>query len=144
MGTRESGKKTILLLDDEQIVRVTFRLILQSKGYSVLEADCYKTAVTVFESNREKVDLLIADISLPDGNGCELAMHLRNKKPDLRVLFISGHVGSEVCKYYGLDLTGLHFLRKPFRPDELVTRVHQVLTTAESFPRLHASKTRTA
>ena len=61
----------------------------------------------------EAVDLLIADISLPDGNGCELAIAMREKKPDLRVLFVSGHVGAEVCRFYGLDVTDLHFLRKP-------------------------------
>src|SRR4051812_12586485 len=103
--------KTILLVDDEETERIITCQILHGEGCTVLEADCYASALSVFEANRDRIDLLIADISLPDGNGCDLALVMRGGKPDLRVLFVSGHVGTEVCRYYGLDVTDQHFLK---------------------------------
>jgi len=78
--------------------------------------------------------LLITDISLPGGNGCELAIALREQKPDLRVLFVSGHVGAEICRYYSLDIFDEHFLPKPFVGTDLISRVKQVLGSPDRFP----------
>ncbi len=100
--------------------------------------------MAVFDLHRAAVQFLVSDISLPDGNGCALAIALRKQQPDLRVLFVSGHVGAEVCKYYRLDVTDIHFLGKPFGAAKLMNHVHQVLTAAEPFPRLYAPKTRAA
>jgi len=135
--------KTLLVVDDEESERSIARRILQSEGCTVLEADSYKNALTVFEQNRQGVDLLIADLSLPDGNGCELALTMQQENPDLRVLFVSGHVGAEVCRFYGLDVTDLHFLSKPFQPAELVNSVRRVFAASMPFPRM-VPKTRTA
>jgi len=143
MGQCRKHNKTILLLDDEETERTMARKVLQGQNYTILEADCYTNALAVFEKHSEAVDLLVADISLPDGNGCELAIALREKKPDLRVLFVSGHVGAEVCRFYGLDVSDLHFLRKPFQEAQLETSVRRVLTAAMPFPRLFP-RTRTA
>jgi DNA-binding response OmpR family regulator len=136
-------KKTILVLDDEDIDVTAACQILWHEGYAVLEADCYKRAINVFESNRDLVDLLVADISLPDGDACDLALRVKDRQPYLRVLFVSGHVGAEVCRFYGLDQTDLHFLRKPFTAEQLIASVQRVFRASERFPRLHA-KTRTA
>ena len=78
------------------------------------------------------ISFLVADIALPDGNGCALASaDPRTESRDLQVLFVSGHVGSEVCRYYGLEVTDQHFLRKPFEPADLVARVKQVVKSAD-------------
>jgi DNA-binding response OmpR family regulator len=143
MHSVHKSKKTILLLDDEETERANASQILHGEGWNVLEADCCKDALMVFEANRDRIDLLLADIALPDGNGCELALAIRQQKPHLRVLFVSGHVGSEVCRFYGLDVTDEHFLRKPFRPSELVKSVERVLSATAAFPTL-IPKTRTA
>lgn len=143
MATTKNLKKTILLLDDEESDRSVASKLLQSQGYAVLEADCYKTALSTFEARAKTIDLLIADISLPDGNGCELAAVLLLQKADLKVLFVSGHVGSEVCRFYGLEVTDLHFLSKPFQDKDLLKRVTQVMESTEPAPRL-LPKTRTA
>jgi DNA-binding response OmpR family regulator len=135
MRTRRKRLQTILLLDDEEIERSSARRILQDRGCKILEADSFKNALALFKRKRQAVDLLIADISLPDGNGCELALTMQHDKPDLRVLFISGHVGAEVCRFYGLDVTDLHFLRKPFQPAELVNSVWRVFRGVP-FPRI--------
>jgi len=137
----------ILLVDDEATERENLRQILLGEGYSVLAAETYQDALIVFDRHRGSVGLLVADISLPGGNGCELAITLRSQKPNLRVLFVSGHVGAEVCQYYGLDVSDEHFLRKPFSAADLLSRVTQVLNSADAFPRLcepPKPKTRTA
>src|SRR5205085_2465385 len=127
--------------------REVIREILQGEGYTIVEGDTYESALTVFEENRYSIALLVADVSLPGGNGCELAITLSNKKRDLRVLFVSGHVGAEICKYYGLEVSDEHFLRKPFATAELVSKVSQIMTSEVSFPKFCDSpqpKTRTA
>ena len=143
MHSVSKRKKTILLLDDEATERKKACEILHGENCTVLEAECCEGALTLFEANRDRIDLLVADIALPDGNGCELAVTLRQRKPELRVLFVSGHVGAEVCRFYGLDVTDDHFLKKPFGPAELVERVERVLNAPATFPAL-IPKTRTA
>jgi DNA-binding response OmpR family regulator len=143
MGKHGNPQKTILVLNDEDTERATIRQVLERQDCTVVEAESCKNALAVYEEHRTKINLLIADISLPDGNGCELAIVLRERKPDLRVLFVSGHVGAEVCRFYGLDVTDLHFLRKPFKPAELLNAVERVFSSTTSFPEL-VPKTRTA
>jgi DNA-binding response OmpR family regulator len=101
-----------------------------------LEADTYQRALTVFEKNRELIALLLTDISLPGGNGCELWVSMRKRNPDLKVLFVSGHVGAEVCRFHGLEPSTLHFFGKPFKPADLLERVTKVLSSPE-YPKLH-------
>src|SRR5438874_5315246 len=126
--------KTVLLVDDEESNREQSRRILHTQDYMVLEAGDYHDARRVFDRNRDAVDLLISDISLPGENGCDLAITLRKQKGDLRVLFISGHVGAEVCRFYGLEVTDEHFLRKPFSLAVFLERVSQILDSEASFP----------
>jgi DNA-binding response OmpR family regulator len=116
---------------------------LRAEGYQVVEAECYKDALAAFDCN-PGISFVVADIALPDGNGCALALAIHSRRPDLRVLFVSGHVGSEVCRYYGLDVGNQHFLRKPFVPQELVARVKQVLKSADRFPSLYLPQSSTS
>jgi DNA-binding response OmpR family regulator len=126
--------QTVLVVDDEEIDRKAIRRIL-NRHYELLEAGGFEEGLAVFGANRDAIGLVIADISLPDGNGCELAIKLREQKPDLRVLFVSGLAGAEVCRFYGVDVTGPHYLGKPFRPEALRGQVQKVLTAVEPFPR---------
>ena len=123
MPASRKPNKTILIVDDEERHLNRACQILLREGYTVFEADCYRRAISVV-GILDRVDLLVADVSLPDGDGCDLALQLRERQSDLRVLFVSAHAGAEVCRFYGLDQTVLHFLRKPF-------------TAVEPFPRLH-------
>jgi DNA-binding response OmpR family regulator len=143
-GQRKSSPYTILIVDDEESDRSTTRQVLEKAGYTVLESDCFQDAFGRFESHRDSIDLVVADISLPDGNGCELALTMRNQKERLRILFISGHVGAEVCRYYGLDVSDLHFLRKPFGPEDLCSRVEAILAAQDTFLRSYKPKVRTS
>src|SRR5947209_13547448 len=98
----------IFLVDDEESDRVQIQ-ILASENYTIIEADTCHHALSIFEQYRDSIELLISDISLPGGNGCELAIALRKQKPDLRVLFVSGHVEVEICLYYSLAIFDEHF-----------------------------------
>jgi DNA-binding response OmpR family regulator len=124
----------ILLVDDEHTDREEMRRPLEDEGYTVLTAGTYQEALCIFELNGDAFELLIADISLPGGNGCELAIGLRKQKPDLRVLFISGDCGAEICKYYSLEVSDEHFLGKPFLSNDLKSRVRQILDSPDRFP----------
>lgn len=143
-GQGKSRQHTILIVDDEESDRTPTRKVLEDAGYTVLEADSLRDAFGRFASHRDSIDLVVADIALPDGNGCELALSMRGEKPDMRVLFVSGHVGSEVCRYYGLEVTDLHFLRKPFSAEDLCSRVEAVLESPDGFPQIYRPKVRTS
>jgi CheY-like chemotaxis protein len=75
--------KTILIVDDETIDRSEACRVLQCEGCTVIEADGYKNALAMFEANRGPVSLLVADLSLPDGDACDLALQLKDRQPDL-------------------------------------------------------------
>ena len=113
---------------------------LSREGFRVLGAETYSDAVHACETN-PGISFLVADVALPDGNGCALAIALRQKFPKLKVLFVSGHVGGEACRYYGLEVTNAHFLRKPFVASDLVVRVKEVMVSKEPFPDLYVPKT---
>jgi two-component system cell cycle sensor histidine kinase/response regulator CckA len=128
-----SNTKTILVVDDELEDRQQMRTSLEAASYRVLEASNYHSGVNIFAQHSHEIDLLIADISLPDTNGCELAKSILEIKPDLKVLLVSGHTGAEVCRFYGLTSLELHFLEKPFKPVDLLIRVYRVMLCAERF-----------
>jgi DNA-binding response OmpR family regulator len=124
------------VIDDEASDREMMADLLQREGYTVLEANAYEDALLVFRRNREIVDLIVSDISLPGGNGCELAIAMRKQKTDVQMLFVSGHVGAEVCRFYGLELSDLHFLRITFSTLDLLSRARRILNCTAAFPEL--------
>ena len=136
MGPDEQAKthtQTILVVDDELEDRQLMRSTLEAGGYRVLEASNNHSGVNTFAQHSQQVDLLIADVSLPDANGCELAKGLLEVNPDLKVLLVSGHAGAEVCRFYGLNSLELHLLEKPFKPVDLLIRVYRVMLCCERF-----------
>jgi DNA-binding response OmpR family regulator len=135
--------RIILVVDDEEIDRSGAVGALESAGFQVVAAETYSQAISLCDA-MPGIFFLVADVALPDGNGCALAIAARQKLPELKVLFVSGHVGSEVCRYYGLDVNNLHFLRKPFPPAELVNRVREVVLSEEPFPALYVPKNTSA
>lgn len=124
----------IILTDDEAEDRAWMSEALATEGYTVVEAGDYESTLAAYDRYRWKIALLIVDVSLPGKNGCEIAKMLLSRDPTLRVLFISGHVGAEVCAFYGIDVRDLFFLRKPFTPEQLTRRVRQVLASEEQLP----------
>jgi two-component system cell cycle sensor histidine kinase/response regulator CckA len=125
------GITTILLVDDELGDRQSMAESLERAGHFVLQAADSTQALNAAQNQEGIVDLLVTDISLPGTNGCELAKLMLKRYPNLKILFVSGYVGSEVCRYYGIPITDLFFLRKPFENEELVARVRQVMESSE-------------
>ena len=122
---------TILIVDDEPADLEAGGKALQDSGWQVFSAESYEAAIQTFNQHAGDIDLAVLDISLPGHNGVDLFQELLRRKPTLKVLFISGHVGAEVIRFYGLRATDHHFLAKPFQPHELSARVEEIASSSE-------------
>ncbi len=123
---RATGNTTVLVVDDEPLVRMVAVEILEELGYDVLEAGDGPTAVKVFES-RPDIELLVTDVGLPNGmNGRQLADAVRTTRPDLKVLFITGYAENAVLNHGHLE-PGMQVMTKPFASDALGHRVRELI-----------------
>jgi PAS domain S-box-containing protein len=120
------GTETVLLVEDEAGVRRLARLILQAKGYTVLEAAHSAEALRLAREHGGPIHLLVADVVLPQMSGPELAARLRAANPALAVLFLSGYADDAVFPA-GLREAEVAFLQKPFTPNALARRVREEL-----------------
>jgi PAS domain S-box-containing protein len=120
------GAETILLVEDEEMVRNLAREILQSCGYRVVEAFNGVEALEICEKNQLEVDLLLTDVVMPQMNGRELSEKLAENRPQLKVLFTSGYTDDTVVRN-GVKNDETNFLQKPFSLDALVRKVREVL-----------------
>jgi CheY-like chemotaxis protein len=117
-------QRSILLVDDEPRDLETICEVLTGAGYRVCTAASYAEALTCMETLQYIPDLLLSDIALPEVNGIELYRRLSTMASVyLNVLFISAYSGAEVLKFYGLPLSDVHFLAKPFSAQDLLERV---------------------
>jgi PAS domain S-box-containing protein len=126
-GTEPARSRTVLLVEDEEIVRELARLILERSGFRVLEAGDGNAALALWAEHKDAIDLLLTDMVMPGGiSGLDLSRRLLAERPGLPVIYASG---------YSVDLTApgfreterLVFLQKPYLTDQLVTTVHRVL-----------------
>jgi DNA-binding response OmpR family regulator len=125
-----TSNKTILVIDDEAEQRELVRIVLRREAYSMLEASDYDDALAVQKTHLGEIDLVLIDLRLPGGNGYDLSEALLAVEPHLKVLFISGQTGAEICKFFTMQVTDLQFLQKPFSPAELRKRVKLLLGLA--------------
>jgi DNA-binding response OmpR family regulator len=121
----------ILLVDDEASIRDPISSALRESGYKVLEASRFDEALRVYQEHQREIDLLITDISLPGNNGYELAAQISATRPEVKVIFASGRAGRELCKFYYMSETDPRLLKKPFKIEELITRVAATLGAVE-------------
>ncbi len=120
------GAETILLVEDEEMVRALVRETLEAKGYHVLEADGPAQARALADACGGKIHLLIADVVMPNASGPALARALLRGRPDMKVLYISGHSESAIQRR-GVKSRRVAFLPKPFSPAALASKVREVL-----------------
>ena len=100
----KGGKETILLVEDEPVVRELVREILETYNYSIVEAGSGVEALRIWDQHDGKIDLLLTDIVMPEGlNGRELAKQLKGRKPDLKVIFSSGYRSETLGKHFRDD-----------------------------------------
>jgi two-component system cell cycle sensor histidine kinase/response regulator CckA len=121
--TRKRGTGTVLLAEDEPLLRELGETILTQAGYKVLTApnsDALKTLLTQYSGT---IDLLLTDVIMPGISGPELVRLVRETRPNIRVLYMSGYADDEI---EDLDRDA-GFLQKPFTPSELTAKVAEVL-----------------
>ena len=125
-GRALPGSETILLVEDEELLRTPIREILERQGYSVLEASNGEEALVVARQYPGPIDLLLSDIVMPGMNGRDLAGQLSRIRSELKVLFMSGYTHNAIV-HHGVLEEGLAFLEKPFTPEALAVKIRQVL-----------------
>ena len=120
------GSEIILLVEDEEAVRRLIRQVLESCGYSVLEASCGAQALDIYERFEGMIHLMVTDIVMPSMSGPELAQHVGVLSPDTRILFTSGYAEGAVARPK-MMMSADMFLAKPFTSDSLARKVREVL-----------------
>jgi two-component system, cell cycle sensor histidine kinase and response regulator CckA len=120
-----TGTGTVMLVEDEDPVRIFGARALRNKGYTVLEARSGEAALEMMES-ADKVDLLITDVVMPRMDGPGLVREVRETHPDMKVIFISGYTEDSFRQRLGSD-SNIHFLPKPFSLKQLATKVKEVI-----------------
>jgi CheY-like chemotaxis protein len=122
------GTETILLVEDQDAVRIFARHVLLARGYTVLEARDGEEALRVAQQSPGPLHLLVTDVVMPRLSGPHLADLLARERPGLRVLVVSGYA-DEAITGCGLPEAGAAFLQQPFNPVRLARKVREVLDT---------------
>ena len=120
------GTETVLLAEDEEVVRRLAREILSGNGYRVLEAGNGREALLLSEAHRGEIHLLLTDVVMPKMSGRELGERIRLHRPDLRILYMSGYTDDAILRH-GVLVDGIPFLQKPFTAEVLARKVREVL-----------------
>jgi len=120
------GTETILLAEDDDMVRELAVRILKRAGYTVLTAENGNEAIRVFRENEQKIDLIILDLIMPEAGGEVVYSTLQKEHPNLRFLFASGYSTQTVHTGFVLN-EGVELLQKPYPPDALLRKVRQIL-----------------
>jgi PAS domain S-box-containing protein len=125
-ATTLTGTETILLAEDDEILRPLTKGLLAKLGYTVLDAESAEQALAVAGARQGLIHLLVADVVMPGGSGRELARRLAQSRPETRVLYVSGYTDDAIV-HHGMLEPGLKFLQKPFTPAALARKVREVL-----------------
>jgi len=122
----QRGSETILVTEDNEMVRSLARAILEKHGYRVLVAANGGEALQALADHAGQIDLLLTDVVMPDMNGKELFERVSRTHPGLRVLFMSGYTENVIAHRGVLD-EGVSFIQKPFTVQALTGKVREVL-----------------
>ncbi len=119
-------KPTVLLVEDEDLIRSLAEQILSERGYEVLPAANASEALDVVHRSGGRIDLLLTDIVMPGASGSDLAQRLLRRHPDMKVLYMSGYSDSLIFRY-GVLQDRAAFLQKPFSADVLERKVRDLI-----------------
>lgn len=120
------GMETILLVEDDELVRILAFEMLSRLGYRVIVADSPQSCIAVVQHSLGEIDLLLTDVVLPGMDGPELCQRLRAEKPDLRVLYMSGYTNHVIARH-GIAEGGAGFIEKPLSLRSLAQKVRNAL-----------------
>jgi PAS domain S-box-containing protein len=118
--------ETVLLVEDDEMVRSVAVRALHTGGYAVLEAGSADEALAIEARHPGSIHLLLTDVMLPGASGRDLAEELIRRRPGIRVLFTSGFAG-DVVEHHGAILGGVAFLPKPYTPSALAKKLRETL-----------------
>jgi CheY-like chemotaxis protein len=125
-ATMSAGTETILLVEDEEMVRELVSEVLSQSGYTVIEAEDGEEALERFAEQEGHVDLLVTDVLMPRMGGKELAERAKAANPDLKVLFMTGF-SDEAAKQQGLWVDEFAYIQKPFTVNSISEKVREVM-----------------
>ena len=124
---RASPEATILLVEDEKSIRTLIARLLARENFHVLTAEDSRSALANWGKQKLHIDLLLTDVVMPNGlSGRKLAEQLQAERPALKVLYTSGY-NADLLKAEGSLAQDIHFLQKPYRPEELLTSIRSIL-----------------
>jgi two-component system cell cycle sensor histidine kinase/response regulator CckA len=121
-----TGTGTILLVEDEDAVRLFSSRALRDKGYRVIESSTGESALEFIKKGIDEIDLIITDVVMPKMDGPTLVKHIRDQNSNIKVIFISGYTEDSFGDSIQND-SGVHFLAKPFNLKELASKVKEVI-----------------
>jgi DNA-binding response OmpR family regulator len=133
-GGIRGGTETIMLVEDEPSVLELAQRTLQHLGYNVLPCGGPDEALRTFGEYQNRVQLLVTDVVMPRMNGKDLAARITAREPSVAVLFTSGY-GENIIAKQGIIDDGIHFIGKPYRPEDLARRVRSLLDAQAALPR---------
>ena len=120
------GNETILLVEDEELVRCFTRTVLENNGYTVIEAAGGREALAAMESREREVSMLVTDVVMPHMSGRDLAQAVSRSHPTVKVLYVSGY-SENVIIHQGVVDPGVDLIQKPFDIHELLGKVREIL-----------------
>lgn len=120
------GSETLLLVEDDPVVRAFSRQILTACGYTMLVAADADAALRTAAGHQRPIHLLVTDVVLPGLSGRQLAERFLQLRPETKVLYLSGYTDDAIVRH-GILQDQVHFLQKPFGPATLVSKVREVL-----------------
>ena len=120
------GNETVLVAEDDAALMKLTKTVLESFGYSVITAEDGENAITKFMGNRERIDLVMLDMIMPKKSGKEVSEVVKKIDPRMKVLFASGYAMNNITNEE-LTESGFDFIRKPFRPKDLLIKLREIL-----------------
>jgi len=126
----QKGSETILVVEDEFLVRELVCDTLRNNGFTVIEATNGREAIEIFNKNQSDIDLVLTDVIMPEMSGRKLIEILMEKYPDLKALYMSGYTDDAIIKHGVLE-PGMSYIQKPFSPRALIEKLQEVLTGSQ-------------
>jgi hypothetical protein len=120
------GTESVLLCEDEAVIRRLVRSMLERQGYTVIEAETPRKAMEIARDQRWTIDLLLTDVVMPETSGVELAKFVQQVRPEIKVLYMSGYTDNRISGSWELDRS-IAFLQKPFTAATLARKIRETL-----------------
>ena len=125
-GSLRGGGETILMAEDDEMIRELAGRILKGAGYTVITAFDGNDAVRVFEQNRARIDMVLLDVMMPGRDGRAVRDYILSRNPDMPVLFASGYADDTIHESF-LNEEDVDLIQKPYKRDQLLSEIRRVM-----------------